>query len=112
MTTSPTGKQAKTDTVSVSIPIEAIRLANIKLIEAKANIKIIQVKDSIITNQRLAINELDNINNDLQDRIVKANEINSKVNAELSRYKVKAKRASWAAVGSSSAFIVLLLIIL
>lgn len=112
MTTSPTGKQAKTDTVSVSIPIEVIRLANIKLIEAKANIKIIQVKDSIITNQRLVINELDNINNDLQNRIVQANEINSKVNAELNRYKVKAKRASWAAVGSSSAFIVLLLIIL
>lgn len=101
-----------TDEDSVKISIADIKKANVKLIEAKANKQILIIKDSIIFNQNNIIDELENINAELQDRVVQANEnINSLVQ-DRDKYKTRAKRASWAAIGSGSAFLVLLILIL
>lgn len=105
----PTGGLAQD---SVYISIDLIKAANIKLIEAKANKQIVLVQDSIISNQRSIINDLDSINNELQDRIVMANQNAERLNKDIDKYQRRAKRASWAAVGSSSAFLVLLLLML
>lgn len=105
----PTGGLAQD---SVYISLDLIKAANIKLIEAKANKQIVLVQDSIISNQRSIINDLDSINNELQDRIVMANQNTERLIKDIDKYQRRAKRASWAAVGSSSAFLVLLLLIL
>lgn len=97
---------------SVYISLDLIKAANVKLIEAKANKQIVLVQDSIISNQRSIINDLDSINNELQDRIVMANQNTERLIKDIDKYQRRAKRASWAAVGSSSAFLVLLLLIL
>lgn len=105
----PTGGLAQD---SVYISLDLIKAANIKLIEARANKQIVLVQDSIISNQRSIINDLDSINNELQDRIVMANQNTERLIKDIDKYQRRAKRASWAAVGSSSAFLVLLLLIL
>lgn len=105
----PTGGLAQD---SVYISLDLIKAANIKLIEAKANKQIILVQDSIISNQRSIINDLDSINDELQDRIIIANQNTERLIKDIDKYQRRAKRASWAAVGSSSAFLVLLLLIL
>lgn len=105
----PTGGLAQD---SVYISIDLIKAANIKLIEAKANKQIVLVQDSIISNQRSIINDLDSINNELQDRIIMANQNTERLTKDIDKYQRRAKRASWAAVGSSSAFLVLLILIL
>lgn len=105
----PTGGLAQD---SVYISLDLIKAANIKLIEAKANKQIVLVQDSIISNQRSIINDLDSINNELQDRIIMANQNTERLTKDIDKYQRRAKRASWAAVGSSSAFLVLLILIL
>lgn len=105
----PTGGLAQD---SVYISIDLIKAANVKLIEAKANKQIVLVQDSIINNQRSIINDLDSINNELQDRIIMANQNTERLTKDIDKYQRRAKRASWAAVSSSSAFLVLLLLIL
>lgn len=105
----PTGGLAQD---SVYISLDLIKAANVKLIEAKANKQIVLVQDSIISNQRSIINDLDSINNELQDRIVMANQNTERLTKDIDKYQRRAKRASWAAVGSSSAFLVLLILIL
>lgn len=105
----PTGGLAQD---SVYISLDLIKAANIKLIEAKANKQIVLVQDSIISNQRSIINDLDSINNELQDRIIIANQNTERLTKDIDKYQRRAKRASWAAVGSGSAFLVLLLLIL
>ena len=105
----PTGGLAQD---SVYISLDLIKAANIKLIEARANKQIVLVQDSIINNQRNIINDLDSINNELQDRIVMANQNTERLIKDIDKYQRRAKRASWAAVGSGSAFLVLLLLIL
>ena len=105
----PTGGLAQD---SVYISLDLIKAANIKLIEAKANKQIVLVQDSIISNQRSIINDLDSINDELQDRIIIANQNAERLIKDIDKYQRRAKRASWAAVGSSSAFLVLLLLIL
>ena len=105
----PTGGLAQD---SVYISLDLIKAANIKLIEARANKQIVLVQDSIISNQRSIINDLDSINNELQDRIVMANQNTERLIKDIDKYQRRAKRASWAAVGSGSAFLVLLLLIL
>lgn len=97
---------------SVYISLDLIKAANIKLIEAKANKQIVIVQDSIISNQRNIINDLDSINDELQDRIIMANQNTERLIKDIDKYQRRAKRASWAAVGSGSAFLVLLLLIL
>lgn len=97
---------------SVYISLDLIKAANVKLIEAKANKQIALVQDSIINNQRSIINDLDSINNELQDRIIMANQNTERLTKDIDKYQRRAKRASWAAVGSSSAFLVLLILIL
>lgn len=108
MTPSSTGVQARTDTITIN----DIRIANRKLIQAKYDAFLVVVQDSIINNQRNIINELETINDDLQNRILKGNDINERLMKDVDKYKRKSKRASWAAIGSGSAFIVLLLIVL
>lgn len=105
----PTGGLAQD---SVYISLDLIKAANVKLIEAKANKQIVLVQDSIINNQRSIINDLDSINNELQDRIIMANQNTERLTKDIDKYQRRAKRASWAAVGSSSAFLVLLILIL
>lgn len=105
----PTGGLAQD---SVYISLDLIKAANIKLIEAKANKRIVIVQDSIINNQRSIINDLDSINDELQDRIIMANQNTERLIKDIDKYQRRAKRASWAAVGSGSAFLVLLLLIL
>lgn len=105
----PTGGLAQD---SVYISLDLIKAANIKLIEAKANKQIVIVQDSIISNQRSIINDLDSINDELQDRIIIANQNTKRLIKDIDKYQRRAKRASWAAVGSGSAFLVLLLLIL
>lgn len=105
----PTGGLAQD---SVYISIDLIKAANIKLIEAKANKQIVLLQDSIINNQRNIINELHSINDELQNRIIVANQNTERLIEDRDKYQRRAKRASWAAVGSGSAFLVLLILLL
>ena len=105
----PTGSLAQD---SVYISVDLIKAANIKLIEAKANKQIVILQDSIINNQRNIIDELHSINDELQNRIVIANQNTERLMKDRDKYQRCAKRASWAAVGSGSAFLVLLIMIL
>lgn len=105
----PTGSLAQD---SVYISVDLIKAANIKLIEAKANKQIVILQDSIINNQRNIIDELHSINDELQNRIVIANQNTERLMKDRDKYQRRAKRASWAAVGSGSAFLVLLIMIL
>lgn len=105
----PTGGLAQD---SVYISVDLIKAANIKLIEAKANKQIVILQDSIINNQRNIIDELHSINDELQNRIVIANQNTERLMKDRDKYQRRAKRASWAAVGSGSAFLVLLILIL
>lgn len=107
----PTGGLAQRDD-SVYISVDLIKAANIKLIEAKANKQIVILQDSIINNQRNIIDELYSINDELQNRIVIANQNTERIMKDKDKYQRRAKRASWAAVGSGSAFLVLLILIL
>ena len=107
----PTGGLAQRDD-SVYISIDLIKAANIKLIEAKANKQIVILQDSIINNQRNIIYELHSINDELQNRIIIANQNTERLMEDRDKYQRRAKRASWAAVGSGSAFLVLLILIL
>ena len=109
---SSTGGLTKADTAKVAIPIDAIRAANIKLIEAKANEQVVLLQSNTIKDQRDIISELENINKDLQSRIVQANNNNERLAKDMNKYRKRSKVATWAAGISGSGFIVLLLIIL
>lgn len=105
---SPTGVQDST----VKISIDIIRAANVKLIQAKYDAELVLIQDSIIKDYKNIVLEFDKLNKDLQSRIIKGNEINNELANQVDKYKRRSKRASWAAVGSGSAFIVLLILIL
>lgn len=109
---SPTGGLVKADSANATIPISIIKAANIKLIEAKANKQIVLFQERTIDNQRDIIAELENINKDLQSRIVQANNNNERLAKDMNKYRKRSKVATWAAGISGSGFIVLLLIIL
>lgn len=112
LTTSSTGGLAKADTASASIPINAIKAANIKLIEADANKQIVALQLLTIKDQRAVITELESINKDLQNRIIQANNNNERLSKDIDKYRKRSKIATWAAGISGSGFIVLLLILL
>lgn len=109
---SPTGGFVKADSANATILISIIKAANIKLIEAKANKQIVLLQERTIDNQRDIIAELEDINKDLQSRIVQANNNNERLAKDINKYRKRSKVATWAAGISGSGFIVLLLIIL
>lgn len=109
---SSTGGLVKADSANATIPISIIKAANIKLIEAKANKQIVLLQERTINNQRDIIAELEDINKDLQSRIVQANNNNERLAKDMNKYRKRSKVATWAAGISGSGFIVLLLIIL
>lgn len=109
---SSTGDLVKADSANATIPISIIKAANIKLIEAKANKQIVLLQERTIDNQRDIIAELEDINKDLQSRIVQANNNNERLAKDMNKYRKRSKVATWAAGISGSGFIVLLLIIL
>lgn len=106
------GGLVKADSANATIPISIIKAANIKLIEAKANKQIVLLQERTIDNQRDIIAELEDINKDLQSRIVQANNNNERLVKDMNKYRKRSKVATWAAGISGSGFIVLLLIIL
>lgn len=109
---SSTGGLVKADSANATIPISIIKAANIKLIEAKANKQIVLLQERTINNQRDIIAELEDINKDLQSRIVQANNNNERLAKDMNKYRKRSKVATWTAGISGSGFIVLLLIIL
>lgn len=108
---SSTGGKIQTDT-TVLIPISIIKKANIKLIKAKRDSQIIVIQEDIINSKDVVIYDLAKINSELKERIVRIHNEKQAIIDERNKYKVRSRRASWAAVGSGSAFIVLFLLIL
>lgn len=71
-----TGEQFVEDTC-VSIPIRFIRSANDKMIERKYLLKVTEAQDSIIVLNKKYILQQDTIIDDLQNRILECNRINT-----------------------------------
>jgi hypothetical protein len=89
--TSLRGIEWKSDTVKITIPIELLRKANIKMIERKYFKKIIVEQDSIITLKDKYILEQENIINDFQKRLLVNAKLNETIRKDLEREKVKSK---------------------
>ena len=71
-----TGEQFIEDTC-VSVPIKFIRSANDKMIERKYLLKVTEAQDSIIVLNKKYILQQDTIIDDLQNRILECNRINT-----------------------------------
>ena len=89
--TSLRGIEWKSDTVKITIPIELLRKANIKMIERKYFKKIIVEQDSIITFKDKYILEQENVINDFQKRLLVNAQLNETIKKDLEREKVKFK---------------------
>lgn len=89
--TSLRGIEWKSDTVKITIPIELLRKANIKMIERKYFKKIIIEQDSIITLKDKYILEQENVINDFQKRLLVNAKLNETIRKDLEREKVKSK---------------------
>lgn len=71
-----TGEQFVEDTC-ISVPIKFIRSANDKMIERKYLLKVTEAQDSIIVLNKKYILQQDTIIDDLQNRILECNRINT-----------------------------------
>lgn len=89
--TSLRGIEWKSDTVKITIPIELLRKANIKMIERKYFKKIIVEQDSIITLKDKYILEQENVIDDFQKRLLVNAKLNETIRKDLEREKVKSK---------------------
>lgn len=85
-----TGEVKGSDTI-VNVPISIIKEANIKLLERKYYIAISEQQDSIINLKTSYIIEQDKVINDLQNRIIKINKMNSELEEQ---YKKQQKRTT------------------
>lgn len=85
------GIEWESDTIKVTIPIELLRKANIKMIERKYFKKIIIEQDSIITLKDKYILEQENIINDFQKRLLVNAKLNETIKKDLEREKIKSK---------------------
>ena len=85
-----TGKVKGSDTI-VNVPISIIKEANIKLLERKYYIAISEQQDSIINLKTSYIIEQDKVIDDLQNRILKINKMNSELEEQ---YKKQQKRTT------------------
>lgn len=85
------GIEWKSDTVKITIPIELLRKANIKMIERKYFKKIIVEQDSIITLKDKYILEQENVIDDFQKRLLVNAKLNETIRKDLEREKVKSK---------------------
>lgn len=85
-----TGEEIQSDT-TVIVPISIIREANIKLLERKYYIAISEQQDSIINLKTSYIIEQDKVIDDLQERIIKINNINNDLE---NKYQKQRKRTT------------------
>lgn len=85
------GIEWKSDTVKITISIELLRKANIKMIERKYFKKIIVEQDSIITLKDKYILEQENVINDFQKRLLANAQLNETIKKDLEREKIKSK---------------------
>lgn len=85
-----TGEVECSDTI-VNVPISIIKEANIKLLERKYYIAISEQQDSIINLKTSYIIEQDKVIDDLQNRILKINKMNSELEEQ---YKKQQKRTT------------------
>ena len=85
-----TGEVKCSDTI-VNVPISIIKEANIKLLERKYYIAISEQQDSIINLKTSYIIEQDKVIDDLQNRILKINKMNSELEEQ---YKKQQKRTT------------------
>ena len=85
-----TGEVNGSDTI-VNVPISIIKEANIKLLERKYYIAISEQQDSIINLKTSYIIEQDKVIDDLQNRILKINKMNSELEEQ---YKKQQKRTT------------------
>ena len=85
-----TGEVKGSDTI-VNVPISIIKEANIKLLERKYYIAISEQQDSIINLKTSYIIEQNKVIDDLQNRILKINKMNSELEEQ---YKKQQKRTT------------------
>lgn len=71
----------------VTVSINDIRSANVKMLERKMYKEIVEQKDTIITFKDSYILEQERIIKDFQNRITKVNDINDKLSRNLERQK-------------------------
>lgn len=83
-----TGEQMIEDTC-VTVPIRLIRSANDKMIERKYLLKITDVQDSIICLKTNYILQQDTIINDLKNRILETNRINTELQERYKKERTK-----------------------
>ena len=92
-----TGQIKQSDTTVVTIPIEYIRNANIKLIERLYLLEITKQQDTLINMKDNYINEQKRIITDFQKRVDESNRINQAVKQDLDKQKTKNKIITYGA---------------
>lgn len=97
--TTSTGKQIKSDTANVIMPISYIRAANTKLIERLYLKELVIKKDSIILLKNNYINEQSIIIKDFQNKVNNVNKINLNLQKDLNRTKTRLKVCKWISIG-------------
>ena len=83
----------------VLIPIETIKAANIKLIERKHYINIVNQQDSIISMKDSYIREQHKVIIDFQKRVYNSDKLNEQINNDINKYKRKYKILKYGAAG-------------
>ena len=102
----PTGSQ----TDSVLISIDYIKLANKKLIEGISNKKIVVLQDSIIALQSKKYAELETEVGVLQTKLYDVNKVNVRLTEDVNKQKSKVKFLGGTALASTLAFLVCIIL--
>lgn len=104
-----TGEQFIEDTC-VSVPIKFIRSANDKMIERKYLLKVTEAQDSIIVLNKKYILQQDTIIDDLQNRILECNRINTDL--QNSYKKERNKKIIYGSIAATLAVTTITLVVL
>ena len=95
---------------STMVAIKDLRIANIKLINAKYNAEKIMIKDSIIDLQNKRYDLLNVEVKHLQDKLHTANDLNNTLKKDFEKVNKRNKILSGISCGAIAAFVVCLLI--
>lgn len=95
---------------SAMVAIKDLRIANIKLINAKYNAEKIIIKDSIINLQDKRYNLLNIEVKHLQDKLHNANDLNNTLKKDVEKANKRNKILSGISCGAIAAFVVCLLV--
>ena len=94
------------DSITVVVPISVIKKANERLIQRKYLISIYYEQDSIIRYKNDYILHQEDIINDMQNKIINANQLNEELNKSLEKQKKTNKVVICSGVGIAAGLLI------